>query len=295
MQKKSISSSLTIKCLPVPLDPEFPVHCSDDVYDLPSLPVTYLHYHPALELGVCIEGNGVFYIGNQTFSFSGGDVSVIFPNVIHIAQSAQTSGSKWRFITVDFPHVINRSSFSLPLNDNALYSGIISPQQSPALVHAIQQLMAELVSPKDYHIAAATAWINLILVEILRYSEQTGMLPSFDPLSDRKLDKISPAILHITRHYNESIRISDLAARCNLSVTAFRRNFLSVMDVAPHEYLNRVRANMGAILLVKTPQPVASIAYEVGCSSISTFNRIFKEFFHMTPIAYRISQRRYDK
>lgn len=88
MQKKSISNSLTVKCLPVSLDPEFPVHCTDGIYELPSLPVTYLHYHSSLELGVCLGGSGVFYIGNQTFSFSKGDISVIFPNVIHIAQSS---------------------------------------------------------------------------------------------------------------------------------------------------------------------------------------------------------------
>ena len=292
MQKRSMQSSMTIKCLPVPLDPEFPVHCSDGVYELPSLPVTYLHYHAALELGVCLEGSGVFYIGNQTFSFSKGDVSVIFPNVIHIAQSAQEGGSKWRFITIDLPHLIDRSKIALSLDDNGLYSGIVSAQESPALVQHIENLMEELVYPKEYRTAAITAWIHLIFVEIIRYSEQKDILPSFDPLSDRKIEKISPAILHITRHYNEPIQIAELASLCSLSVTAFRRNFLAVMDVAPHEYLSRVRANMGAILLIKSTLPVADIAYEVGCSSISTFNRIFKEFYHTTPIAYRISQRK---
>ena len=69
MQKKGDFQLTDSKCLPVPLDPEFPVHCSDDVYDLPALPVTYLHYHSSLELGVCLEGSSVFYIGSQTFSF----------------------------------------------------------------------------------------------------------------------------------------------------------------------------------------------------------------------------------
>ena len=96
MQKKAISNSLTVKCLP-------------------ALPVTYLHYHSSLELGVCLEGSGVFYIGSQTFSFSQGDVSIIFPNIIHIAQSAQEKGSKWRFITVDLPPIIDNSKISTPV------------------------------------------------------------------------------------------------------------------------------------------------------------------------------------
>ena len=295
MQKRAISNSLTVKCLPVPLDPEFPVHCSDDVYDLPALPVTYLHYHSSLELGVCLEGSGVFYIGSQTFSFSQGDVSIIFPNIIHIAQSAQEKGSKWRFITVDLPHIIDNSKISAPLDGNMLYSGIVSSTEAPTLTESIHRLMEELICQKEYRSSAASAWIHLIFVEILRYSEQKDILPTFDPLSDRKIEKISPAILHITRHYNESIRIKDLASLCSLSVTAFRRNFIAVMDIAPHEYLNRVRANMGAILLIKSTLPVADIAYEVGCSSISTFNRIFKEYYHTTPIAYRISQRQQKK
>lgn len=295
MQKRSISPSLTVKCLPVSLDPEFPIHCSDDVYDLPSFPVTYLHYHTSLELGVCLDGSGVFYIGNQTFSFSKGDVSVIFPNIIHIAQSSQNGGSKWRFITIDLPEMLNGGKIPLPLDENTLYSGIISFSEEPFLVQSIQRLMEELISPKEHRTSAITALIPLILVEILRFSEQKDILPPFDPLSDRRIEKISPAILHITRHYNDPIQITELAALCNLSLTAFRRNFIAVMDIAPHEYLNRVRANMGAILLIKSTRPVAEIAYEVGCSSISTFNRIFKEFYHTTPIAYRISQRQQSK
>ena len=291
MQKRSISNSMTIKCLPVSLDPEFPIHCSDDVYELPSLPVTYLHYHSDLELGICLGGSGVFYIGNQTFSFSKGDVSVIFPNVIHIAQSAQEGSSQWRFITIDLPHFINLSKIPLSLDDSALYSGIISAFEAPMLVKEIQHLMEELIFQKEYQTAATASWVNLIFVEILRYSAHKDIFPSVDPLSDRKIEKISPAILHITRHYNEPVQIADLAALCNLSITAFRRNFIAVMDIAPHEYLNRVRANMGAILLVKSALPVADIAYEVGCSSISTFNRIFKEFYHTSPLSYRISQR----
>ena len=161
---------MTIKCLPVSLDPEFPIHCSDDVYELPSLPVTYLHYHSDLELGICLGGSGVFYIGNQTFSFSKGDVSVIFPNVIHIAQSAQEGSSQWRFITIDLPHFINLSKIPLSLDDSALYSGIISAFEAPMLVKEIQHLMEELIFQKEYQTAATASWVNLIFVEILRYS-----------------------------------------------------------------------------------------------------------------------------
>ena len=56
------------------------------------------------------------------------------PNIIHIAQSAQEKGSKWRFITVDLPHIIDNSKISAPLDGNMLYSGIVSSTEAPTPV-----------------------------------------------------------------------------------------------------------------------------------------------------------------
>ena len=98
---------------------------------------------------------------------------------------------------------------------------------------------------------------------------------------------ISPALAFITQNYNQEIRVSDLAGRCNLSETYFRTLFKTITGKTPVQYLEYVRMRMAKALLNSTNMPILSIALSVGYGSISSFNRTFKKEFGHTPTEYR--------
>ena len=67
------------------------------------------------------------------------------------------------------------------------------------------------------------------------------------------------------------------------------------MHMTPVEYLNRVRVKMACDSLKTTNDPVGVIAGRVGFSTLSTFNRNFKQIMGKTPQEWRKSPELYER
>jgi AraC-like DNA-binding protein len=53
------------------------------------------------------------------------------------------------------------------------------------------------------------------------------------------------------------------------------------------QYINMRRTRAAEMLLLDPSIPITEVAMRAGFSSLSTFNRIFKEFKHCTPSSYQ--------
>ena len=67
----------------------------------------------------------------------------------------------------------------------------------------------------------------------------------------------------------------------------FLRSFRALIGLTPHQYVLRTRLHRAALLLRRSEQPVASIAYDCGFGDLSTFNRRFRRVLGASPTAYR--------
>lgn len=82
MQKRRFPEAVSCD---VPLPADFPVWADYHTQTFRSL--RDLHVHGHAELGLCLKGSGVFFIGERVYPFQKGDVSYIAPGTPHIAQS----------------------------------------------------------------------------------------------------------------------------------------------------------------------------------------------------------------
>ncbi|HSB80466.1 MAG TPA: helix-turn-helix domain-containing protein [Candidatus Methylomirabilis sp.] len=78
-----------------------------------------------------------------------------------------------------------------------------------------------------------------------------------------------------------------LAREIGLSERHLRRQFTAVYGQTPRRYLTEVRMRRAADLLRTTRLGVEQIAQAVGYTHMTTFDRIFKRAFRLTPSAYR--------
>jgi len=83
------------------------------------------------------------------------------------------------------------------------------------------------------------------------------------------------------------IVIKELAEEYNISVDHFRRTFEHYYNVSPKRYINNIRLNRAASLLIGTEKSISEIAELSGFNNLSNFNSLFKEKFGMTPLKYR--------
>ncbi|MEM7573937.1 MAG: helix-turn-helix domain-containing protein [Bacteroidota bacterium] len=99
--------------------------------------------------------------------------------------------------------------------------------------------------------------------------------------------RIKRALAYIEAHLDEKILLDELAAHAHFSSFHFHRIFTAYVDETVGDYIQRKKLETASRQLAYTDKKVATVAYELGYSSLSTFSRAFKKQFDCTPSYYR--------
>ena len=274
-----------VRAFPILLDPAFPIHAPylDRLHYSRPHTADYLHYHRSWEIGICLQGRGIFYIGSRVYHYNAGDVSIIAPDVVHIAQSDPTHISGWKFLDVDLCGMLRDMPDFADLLAQTTYSGILRPDEHPLIAPLVLLILEELRIARphsDMLIRLKVAELALHLDRLKNHHAPVADVPDL-------VAEISPAVLYIANHYQENITLAQLADMCVKSVSSFRRTFSQVMRTSPFEYLYHVRIKAAINLLQSTRLPVAEIAERVGYQSLSSFNRHFLRIAGTSPMNCR--------
>ena len=82
---------------------------------------------------------------------------------------------------------------------------------------------------------------------------------------------------------DEGFSIDVLSREAGFSNMHFYRKIKALTNNSPSQFLRTIRLKRAAELLAKNSDNVSQIAYSVGFSSLSYFNKCFKEQFGVTP------------
>ncbi|NOS92438.1 MAG: helix-turn-helix domain-containing protein [Cyclobacteriaceae bacterium] len=100
-------------------------------------------------------------------------------------------------------------------------------------------------------------------------------------------NKLQLALKFMRANLKSGVTLAQLADAANLSPFHFHRLFKSVYERTPLQYFTRLRMKEVCKLLTKTKRPIALVATDCGFEDQSSFIRLFKKEFKLTPLAYR--------
>ena len=86
---------------------------------------------------------------------------------------------------------------------------------------------------------------------------------------------------------NYSVGLKKILSDLPYSRSYLCRLFKTHVGITMTDYMNNVRLNYVANQLKLTKKTVVEICYEVGFSSISHFNKLFKSKYGVSPLKYR--------
>ena len=266
----------------VTVDDDFPVMAYDFTQE--DKTINELHRHEVMEIGLCHEGSGIFVIEDKCFDFQAGDIVVINSSEYHLAQSHRGTNSAWTFLhfkTDAFNEPIALDEI-MSLSGPSFCNRILAKENS-AIRHCVEVIIKDLADKPKHWQACVRASIQQLLALICRLdNKNTAQTHSLKDLSC-----VVPAIALMSTHYHECISNADLADACHLSEAHFRRQFKSLTGQTPHHYLNQMRIQIALGLLQNSDKSILSISIECGFSTLSTFNRQFKEQMACSPRDYR--------
>lgn len=107
------------------------------------------------------------------------------------------------------------------------------------------------------------------------------------PRLQRSVDLAARALKYLEVHSSKPLRASALAGQLGMGEAHLRRIFRSAYGKTPRRYLTEVRMRRAGELLRTTSLGIKQIAHEVGYTSVTMFDRVFRGFFGATPSEYR--------
>lgn len=106
------------------------------------------------------------------------------------------------------------------------------------------------------------------------------------PIEDNPVDS---TIRYIRSNVGKDMTLNELADIANLSSFYYAHCFKKQTGFSPMEYVINTRLERAKILLARTTQPVAEIAYDVGYSSSNSLINMFVKRVGVSPKQYRKS------
>lgn len=134
-----------------------------------------------------------------------------------------------------------------------LLTRLVNTEQS---FHAVQDFMAiiyELSTETNYKVLSSSSFAKITDVHA----------------ESRRIQKVQQ---YINEHYQEEIRLSQLAELVHMSISSFSRFFKLRTGKTLSDYITDIRIGYAARMLVDTQQSIAEICYECGFNNLSNFN-----------------------
>ncbi|HEY6187272.1 MAG TPA: AraC family transcriptional regulator [Pyrinomonadaceae bacterium] len=95
--------------------------------------------------------------------------------------------------------------------------------------------------------------------------------------------RISRAIGHLREHYDEPLKIEEVARELGMSVSGFHHHFKSVTMMSPLQFQKQIRLQEARRLMLGEDLDAASAGFRVGYEDPSYFSRDYKKLFGAPP------------
>lgn len=101
------------------------------------------------------------------------------------------------------------------------------------------------------------------------------------------LDRMIPTLVHIQTHLDDDLKLEGLARVAGVTPSHFSRSFTATIGESPRAYVERLRLEGAAVLLISRAASVLEIALDSGFQSHETFTRAFSRRFGIAPSRWR--------
>jgi len=147
------------------------------------------------------------------------------------------------------------------------------------LLDAVARLVRIAETPAERKLLAPLV-IKEIIYRLLA-GGQGARLAHLLTASDTR--RISKAIGHLREHFDEQLKMEEIARELGMSVSGFHHHFKSVTSMSPLQFQKHLRLQEARRLMLGEDLDAASAAFRVGYQDASHFSREYKRHFGAPP------------
>jgi len=243
------------------------------------------HFHDYYEVFLVSDGTVYHTVNDKKTLLGKGDLVFIRAEDTHVL--SYNEGNSFCIANLAFTAEICRKLFDY-LEDACDVHKLLSSAQPPnvklslaetdKLLYTLQSInTASYTDPSEKILKMKSVLFNIFSKYFSRYSvRENGFALWFDYLCD-ELKK--PVVFQKSK--------LDMCAICGKSKEHISRTFKTNLGMTPSGFLNEIRLNYAANLLVNTNLSVLDVSLESGFDNLSWFYKKFNEKFGVTPKDFR--------
>ena len=257
-----------------------------------------IHCHAEYELNFTEQASGVRrVVGDSSELIGDYDLVLITGRELeHVWEQHECTSKDIREITIQFSSdlffkdFINKNQFgSIRRMLEKAQCGISFPMQA---IMKVYNWLDKLAS-EEQGFYAVMSFLR-ILYELSLYDDarvlSSSSFAKIDNFSDsRRVQKVQK---YIADHYQEDIRLADMADMVGMTSVSFSRFFHLRTGKTLSEYIIDIRLGFATRLLVDSSQTIAEICYDCGFNNLSNFNRMFRKKKECSPKEFRENYRK---
>lgn len=250
------------------------------------------HWHSAFELIAPLEGKTTVIMGQQAYQLNPGDIFIIPSGVLHGLRMSPR-GARFIFLfEMDLLTGIKGASYLMScLSEPVLINRSICPSIYDAQAELVVALARDYLAKDSLREVAIYARLMNLFLNYGRYTlslESHAVRSQLSQSSQKNYaEKFNAVFAYLDQHYAEDLTLEKVADVAGFSKFHFSRIFKQFSGFNFYDYLRRRRIKSAEMLLMKQGLSISEIALQSGFSSVSTFNRTFKEAKGCTPTEYR--------
>lgn len=266
-----------------------------DVQILSRLPKD-THFHQEVELVYVMEGELRLYVMERDYHLKRGDICVINSNEEHRIETQGEITTAHLFIT----YSLIRSVY----NGVSSFFFCNSTSEDDERYEKLRELLNQLLKRKmfcekeaeeeqhEYEYLSVFYKVLGYLTSNFIKKAKTDAGMSMQQKSQMRTLQINEYIMN---NYNQPISLKSLADTLYLSEGYLSRYFKKIYNMSFSAYLRQVRLSHAMSELLYTDKAILQIALDNGFSSISFFNKVFKEEYGKSPSHIRNSAKEMEK
>lgn len=245
------------------------------------------HYHDEIEILYVHEGALIVSVNGSEITVKKGSVMLLSPRIPHATRFPE-GGGKYNMLQFRLENYLGDNINVGKYFNRFIQSASVpySVFESEALCSVIDKIFEEFKEKKIEYILIIKGLIYNVVALLIR----EGILPHSNVTYSEPILKVLPSISYIEEHYSEKITLDEIAAVQRLAPSYFCRLFKKASGTGFVDYLNFVRICKSERMLSHGDRSILEISYELGFSSVSYFNRLFKKYKNCTPSEYRAAQ-----
>lgn len=254
-------------------------------------PLERWHCHDEYELQLIVGAHGRAFVGDYIGHFEPGHLVLTGPRLPH------------NWISTDLPpNGVSVRSLVIQFREEPLREGMKAIKELQELTPLLERArvgveffgLSESVRSRYYRIRGSHGLERFAefvgLIGELQRCEDYRLLSSEKVLASGNVDArstISEIVEYVNENHSDTLSITEVAARANMSESGFSRFFSKATDCTFTAFVNCVRVHDACDLLMHSDDQISSICYAVGFNNVANFNRRFRELKGMTPKEFR--------